>query len=401
MNYRRLRGTEDIFEPEVGLWSNVEALAREIFELYGYKEIRTPLIEYTELFKRSIGENTDIVEKEIFQFQDKSQRSISLRPEATASIVRAYIENSLYQMSGIRKLYYSGAMFRAERPQKGRKRQFHQVGVEAIGSLYPEIDAEVILLAQRLFDILKVKDCSLEINTLGCKRDKKRISDYLKDEIKGSLKELCSSCKDRYSRNIFRVLDCKNPACRERITGLNKEMLGVLNINYHENRYLVRGLDYYTRTVFEFSHKGLGSQNTIAAGGRYDNLVEDIGAASSGAIGFALVLERLIMVVGDDLNSFKSLDIFVVLQSRNLVNKALALVCQLRDNGISADMDYEGRSLKAQMRLANEKESKLVLILGEQEDREGVYSLKDMTTHKQQRVNKEDLLSTVKGGLNC
>lgn len=419
MNYRRLRGTEDIFEPEVEVWHNVEAIAKDTFELYGYKDIRTPLIEYEDLFKRSIGETTDIVEKEIFQFQDNSKRVIALRPEATASIVRAYLENSLYQRPGIAKLYYSGAMFRAERPQKGRKRQFHQLGVEAIGSLHPEIDAEVILLTQKLFDILKVKEYSLEINTLGCKEDKKKISDYLKGEIKGSLKDLCPSCQVRYDRNIFRVLDCKNPNCREKISSLNidiknvicedclkhyedlKGMLDILNVKYLENKYLVRGLDYYTRTVFEVSHKCLGAQNTIAAGGRYDNLVEDMGGAPTGAVGFALGLERLIMTIGDSLNCSKSLDVCVVLQNRDLIDQAMLVISWLRDNGISTDMDYEGRSLKSQMRLANEKESKFVLILGEEENRQGFYSVKNMATHQQQKIKKKDLLDVIKGGLNC
>ena len=419
MNYRRLRGTEDIFEPEVEVWHNVEAIAKDTFELYGYKDIRTPLIEYEDLFKRSIGETTDIVEKEIFQFQDNSKRVIALRPEATASIVRAYLENSLYQRSGIAKLYYSGAMFRAERPQKGRKRQFHQLGVEAIGSLHPEIDAEVILLTQKLFDILKIKEYSLEINTLGCKEDKKKISDYLKGEIKGSLKDLCPSCQVRYDRNIFRVLDCKNPNCREKISSLNidiknvicedclkhyedlKGMLDILNVKYLENKYLVRGLDYYTRTVFEVSHKCLGAQNTIAAGGRYDNLVEDMGGAPTGAVGFALGLERLIMTIGDSLNCSKSLDVCVVLQNRDLIDQAMLVISWLRDNGISTDMDYEGRSLKSQMRLANEKEFKFVLILGEEENKQGFYSVKNMATHQQQKIKKKDLLDVIKGGLNC
>ncbi len=419
MNYRRLRGTEDIYEPEVESWRRVETIAENIFELYGYKNLRTPLIEYTDLFKRSIGETTDIVEKEIFQFQDSSQRFVSLRPEATASVVRAYLENSLYQRPGVAKFYYSGAMFRAERPQKGRKRQFHQLGVEAIGSLYPEIDAEVILLTQKIFDLLEIKGYTIELNTLGCKKDKKKISSYLREEIKDNLKDLCSSCQERYSRNIFRVLDCKNVVCREKISSLNidiksvickdclnhyqdlKSMLDLLGVKYVENKYLVRGLDYYTRTVFEVSHPGLGAQNTIAAGGRYDNLVEDMGGSAVGAIGFALGLERLIMILDEKTSCSRSLDVFIVLQNRNLIKQALLKLVEFRDNNISADMDYEGRSLKSQMRLANDKKSRFVLILGEAEDELGVYSLKDMNTHQQLEIKKEDVLSVIKGGLNC
>ncbi|MDP8253521.1 MAG: histidine--tRNA ligase [Candidatus Kaelpia aquatica] len=419
MNYRRLRGTEDIYDPEVEIWHRIEAIAEDIFKLYGYKDIRTPLIEYTELFKRSIGEATDIVEKEIYQFQDNSKRLISLRPEATASIVRAYLENSLYQKPGVAKFYYSGAMFRAERPQKGRKRQFHQLGVEAIGSLYPEMDLEVMLLAQKFFDLLGIKDYIIELNTLGCREDKKKISDYLRKEIKGGLQDLCSSCQERYNRNIFRVLDCKNPACREKISRLNidiknavcedcirhyqdlKGMLNLLGLKYVENKYLVRGLDYYTRTVFEISHPGLGAQNTIAAGGRYDNLVEDMGGSSTGAVGFALGVERLIMTLDEKAGYFNNLDVFIILQDRSLIDQALLKLVEFRDNGISADMDYEGKSLKSQMRLANEKNSKFVLILGEEEDKQGFYSLKNMEAHQQQKIKKTDILDVVKGGLNC
>jgi len=419
MNYRRLRGTEDIYEPEVESWRRVETIAENIFELYGYKNLRTPLIEYTDLFKRSIGETTDIVEKEIFQFQDSSQRFVSLRPEATASVVRAYLENSLYQRPGVAKFYYSGAMFRAERPQKGRKRQFHQLGVEAIGSLYPEMDLEVMLLAQKFFDLLGIKDYIIELNTLGCREDKKKISDYLRKEIKGGLQDLCSSCQERYNRNIFRVLDCKNPACREKISRLNidiknavcedcirhyqdlKGMLNLLGLKYVENKYLVRGLDYYTRTVFEISHPGLGAQNTIAAGGRYDNLVEDMGGSSTGAVGFALGVERLIMTLDEKAGYFNNLDVFIILQDRSLIDQALLKLVEFRDNGISADMDYEGKSLKSQMRLANEKNSKFVLILGEEEDKQGFYSLKNMEAHQQQKIKKTDILDVVKGGLNC
>ncbi|MDP8216932.1 MAG: histidine--tRNA ligase [Candidatus Kaelpia imicola] len=419
MNYRRLRGTEDIYGSKVEVWHKVEAIAREIFELYGYKDIRTPLIEYTELFKRSIGENTDIIEKEIFQFQDNSQRLISLRPEATASIVRAYLENSLYQRPGVAKFYYSGAMFRAERPQRGRKRQFHQLGVEAIGSLYPEMDAEVILLAQKFFDLLGIKDCITELNTLGCRKDKNGISDYLRREIKDSLGDLCPSCQERYDRNIFRVLDCKNPTCREKISRLNvdiknavckdclkhyqdlKDMLDLLGLKYVENKHLVRGLDYYTCTVFEISHPGLGAQNTIAAGGRYDNLVEDMGGSATGAVGFALGVERLITALNEKTDCSKSLDVFIILQDRGLIDQALLRLVELRDNGVSADMDYESRSLKSQMRLANEKRSRFVLIIGKEEDKQGVYSLKDMKAHQQQKIKKRDILGVIKGGLNC
>ncbi len=400
--------------PEVKLWQNIESIARNLFELYGYNEIRTPIIEPLELFRRSIGENTDIVEKEIFQFQDKSLRQISLRPEATASIARAYIENNLSQRPGLVKLYYIGPMFRAERPQRGRKRQFHQIGVEAIGSFLPEVDAEVIYLLSKFLNDLDIKDFHIQISTLGCREDKEKMPRFLKEAIGKNIDKYCPECQERFKKNILRILDCKNEICKTCLKKQNidiknvvckdcsdhyeavKKILASLGIKYIENKYLVRGLDYYTRTVFEFVHQKLGAQNAVAAGGRYDNLIKDMGGQNQGAAGFALGLERVLLLINEKKDIINALDVFLVLQDRKFLEDAFKTILLLRDKGITAEMDYQNRSFKSQMRLANEKGAGLALILGQDEWERGEFSLKDMKTGEQSRVKKEDIIHSIK-----
>ena len=415
MQYQKLRGTEDIVPPQIKIWQNIEAVSRRIFEVFGYQEIRTPIIEFLKLFQRSIGETTDIIEKEIFQFQDKSGREIALRPEATASIARAYLECGLYQNPGLAKLYYYGPMFRAERPQKGRKRQFHQIGVEAIGSNNPEIDAEVIYLVKKLFDDLGVENFSIEINSLGCKDDKIKISEYLKNKLGNNLNQLCPDCQNRFSRNVLRILDCKKQGCRSCLENLGidiknaicekclqhynevKGLLTALGIKYVENKYLVRGLDYYTRTVFEVLNPELEAQNVLCAGGRYDELIEEMGGKSTPAMGFALGVERVAMLLENKIEkTLPGLDVFLVLQDRVFMEEALKELMILRENGICADMDYQNRSLKSQMRLANEKKARYVLILGEKEWNEGMLCVKNMETGDQVDVKKEELLEAIR-----
>ncbi len=414
MKYHRIRGTDDILSPEIEVWQELEAKAVEFLTRFGYRQIRTPILEPLELFQRSIGESTDIVEKEIFNFKDKKGRNICLRPEATASIARAYVENNLYQLPGVKKFYYLGPMFRAERPQKGRKRQFHQIGVEAIGSYSPVIDAEIIHLCQRLVQILGISEFRLEINSLGCAEDKRRISDYIRAKIKNNLSNFCPQCQKRFSRNVLRILDCKNPQCIATIKNLKidigsqicqdcyqhylqvKDYLKVLGVKFVENNYLVRGLDYYTRTVFEIVSDKLGAQNAIGAGGRYDNLIQEIGGPPQGAVGFALGMERILILRGK-LSEIKYQPVvFVVVQDSTLWKVAIAEVMSLRENGILAEMDYQQRSLKSQMRLANEKGVKYVLILGAEEIQKGEYSLKQMDTGIQRRIKREDLIKILK-----
>ncbi|MDD5613845.1 MAG: histidine--tRNA ligase [Candidatus Omnitrophica bacterium] len=419
MKYRRVRGTEDIFGTESEKWQQIDNIFKHICGLYGYSQIQTPVIEHSELFRRSIGEATDIVEKEIFQFQDRSGRDLSLRPEATASIIRAYLENSLYQSPGVVKLYYSGAMFRAERPQKGRKREFHQFGVEAIGSYGPELDCETIMLANRLLRSIGIEGSIIELNTLGCRKDKKKIAGYLKDIIGKNIPDLCPKCSDRFERNILRVLDCKNQACRDVLGNLNvdikkavcpdcinhfqelKRCLDGMGFQYRENNFLVRGLDYYSRTVFEVIHTGLGAQNAVGAGGRYDNLVEDMGGRPEGAVGFAFGLERLSFIAANLPSCSRMLDVFIVLQDYKLVGEALKEADFLRAENISVDIDFQGRSVKSQMRLANDRRARFVLIIGQEEAQKGVCSLKDMSTGEQKSLTRKDVFKTIKGGVNC
>jgi len=327
------------------------------------------------------------------------------------------VENGLFQKAGLLKLYYIGAMFRAERPQRGRRRQFHQIGVEVIGSLRPEADAEVLYLAQRLLKEFGISAFDIQINTLGCKMDKGRISSYLKDRIKGSLNKLCPDCQRRYERNVLRILDCKNEDCKRalREIGLDiqevickdcrdhyaelKEILNNLGVNFKEDNYLVRGLDYYTRTVFEITSPHLGAQNAIAAGGRYDSLIEEVGGPSTGAVGFALGIERLILLLADKFEAKEpQVDVFLVLQDRSLIKEAVRELMSLRENGVHAEMDYQGRSLKSQMRLANALSAKYVLIFGADEWKKGMISIKDMRDGKQWEVKLGDVLKIVKGG---
>ena len=306
MEYKSVRGMDDLLPQDAWIWHDLEARARREFESSGYSEIRTPILEDTSLFVRGIGETTDIVTKEMFTFLDRKERSLTMRPEGTAPIVRAYIEHALLACSSISRLYYIGPMFRAERPQAGRLRQFHQIGVEAIGSLHPALDAEVIALSAKLLDAAGIKEYRIKLNNLGCREDKKKLSKILKNIFSNKKGEhLCEDCKRRIKMNPLRVLDCKNDGCREVVRKTFKEAvficdgckahfeevlkyIDMLNIKYEIDPYIVRGLDYYTRTVFEITHEGLGSKDAIGAGGRYDNLSLDMGGPDVGACGFAL-----------------------------------------------------------------------------------------------------------------
>jgi histidyl-tRNA synthetase len=414
MDIKAVRGTKDINPDEADSWQAIEHIARLTFGAYGFKEIRTPIIEDTNLFKRSIGETTDIVEKEMYTFQDKKMRSISLRPEATASIVRAYIENGFDKKEGFVKFYYIGPMFRAERPQKGRLRQFHQIGVEAIGSRSPFLDAEVLLLLSRLLNNLSIEGFTLKINSLGCPADRDNFKALLRKKLKNHLKSLCTECNRRFEKNVLRILDCKEESCRRIVKEMPKtadnlcrdcdghyaSLKSILNENslgFSEDKDLVRGLDYYTGTVFEVTHPSLGSQDAIGAGGRYDNLIEQFGGKSAGAIGFALGVERLLLVSDPDKlrqKSDKPCVYFATIGSESY-KAAFGLLERLRANGISAHIDYESKSLKAQMKQADRMRATHVAILGEDELKKGEILLRDMKTSAQKSIKIEDLLKTL------
>jgi len=423
MSYKSVKGTADILPKPAGsveLCQALESISRNIFQKFGYREIRTPIMEEKSLFIKSIGEETDIVTKEMFSFKDRGDREIVLRPEGTAPIVRAYLEANLHKVDVFQKFYYMGPMFRAERPQAGRMRQFHQIGAEAIGSMAPELDAEIIKLMAALLDAMKITGYKIKINNLGCKDDKAALSKTLRDVLAKEKNVLCDDCKKRLEANPLRVLDCKNESCRSVVRGafknvkflcnkceehFNKVMacLNDLGVKYELDPYIVRGLDYYTQTVFEVTHPELGSQDAIGAGGRYDNLISDMGGPNLGAAGFALGVERILIVAAKQGITNYPDDkkvIYVATMGENAKKKGFELINLLRGNEwkekVSFDTDYENKSLKAQMREADKLGAKYVLIIGDDEIAKGEALLRDMATKGQESVKFQDVLNIVK-----
>lgn len=406
-----MRGTKDLLPKEARLWTILEEKARAVLNSFAYSEIRTPIIEESTLFVKSLGQGTDIVEKQMFTFLDRGERSITLRPESTASVVRAYLENSLENEMGFAKLFYMGPMFRAERPQAGRMRQFHQIGVEAIGSYSPYLDAEVIALLAALLDSFNITNYGIKLNTLGCVKDKEAFANGLRQAIGPRIKDLCEDCKVRYEKNILRVLDCKVDACRNEIKKIFKgteeylcadclthfetvkKALEGLKINYKVEPYLVRGLDYYTRTTFEVVHAKLGAQDAIGAGGRYDNLVADLGGPAKGACGFAIGMERAIMAIQDIPELDGGLSLYIATMGEEAYELGLSLVMALRGQGISAEADFEGKSLKAQMRTADKLGAKYVAIIGEDEIKNHSITLRNMGTKEQSVIPERNFVT--------
>lgn len=409
---KALRGMPDILPEEARIWQQAEDTARAIFCQYGYEEIRTPIIEETALFKRSIGEETDIVQKQMYSFKDRGDRDIALRPEGTASIVRAYLEHNLGKILPVSKFYYIGPMFRNERPQAGRLRQFHQVGAEAIGSFSPYLDAEVISLMMKILKACGLDSTELKINTLGCAKDKKAFEQALKKALAGRLNCLCEDCVKRYERNILRVFDCKNESCRQILRAAPKiidhlcpgcrnnfsqikTMLASAGIKYIITPSLVRGLDYYTGAVFEVSHRNLGSQDAVAAGGRYDNLIEDMGGGMTPACGFAIGTDRLLIAAKDNIKAKKAgIDLFLIGLGDEAQKRVFSILTDLRNKGISCQMGLDEKSLKSQMRLADRVEAKRVLIIGDEELKKGRVVLRDMENKSQKEIRLEDVSNT-------
>jgi histidyl-tRNA synthetase len=406
--FKRISGTKDILPQEVIRWQEIEETSRRIFSFYNYSEIRPPLIEEESLFSRSLGETAEIVKKQMFLIKTKGD-VYALRPEGTASIVRSYVENNLYKKTQFVKFYYIGPMFRFERPQKGRLRQFHHIGCEAIGSIEPFLDAEIVALADNLLTAFAIDDYKIKINSLGCVNDRKELSGLLHSQVKDRLGKFCEDCKERYKKNILRILDCKNKSCIEACRGLNigdsylcseckehfasvLEGLDGLQVKYEVTPHLVRGLDYYTRTVFEITHSGLGAQDALCAGGRYDNLVKELGGPDVGAMGFAFGVERLLLAAGSKPQvSGKNL-VYLITLGDEAKQCGLKLLDTLRKNAIASDTDYENKSLKGAMRAANDSGAKLVLIIGENELKKNVVTLKDMGSGEQKEVKYEDLV---------
>jgi len=409
---KALRGTKDILPGEINIWQYIEAAARDIFNIYGYKEIRTPVIEEAGLFIRSIGDATDIVQKEMYVFSDRGGRNIALRPEATASIVRAYIENSLFQTGVVAKLFYMGPMFRSERPQQGRQRQFYQTGLEAIGSDNPFMDVEVIALAARFLERLGIEKFHIKLNSLGCQKDKIKVIEKHKESFRPHLEKLCKTCKERFDKNVLRIFDCKEDSCKVVAENIKVESalcsecaehfekvkagLEAINIQYTLDNKIVRALDYYTKTVFEITQESLGAKDAICAGGRYNNLVRELGGKDTPAIGFAFGMERLIMALekgSAPCALCPGCGVFIALTGDALYNEAFKLLDSLRGAGISSEIDYDTKSLKAQMRKAEKLGARFVIILGEEEFKSNNVVLKDMEKHSQEEIQLDKLIA--------
>lgn len=404
------KGTKDILPPEMPLWHFMETKANEVFTKFGAKEIRTPIFEATELFARGVGDTTDIVNKEMYTFE-KSERSLTLRPENTAGVVRSFIENGMHRLAAPVKLWYKGPMFRYERPQAGRQRQFHQVGVEVFGIKQATADAEVILMAVNYLKALGLNDLSVELNSLGCPECREEFKKKLKSVIKPYLSELCPDCQARYEKNPLRLLDCKVEECKEIYAKPKiqeviqsdficedcanhfnelKGYLDALNINYSINKLLVRGLDYYNRTVFEIKSNNLGSQNAVCGGGRYDSLVRNLGGEDTPAIGFAMGMERLASLIGQ--KEDEKLNAYIVC---NNPLEAIKLTEEMREAGVTCEFDLTNKKFVKQLEKAS-KLAKFALILGEDEIASGKVTIKNLDTSEQQTIDRKDVLEVIK-----
>ena len=419
MDIKVPRGTQDILPSETAKWQVVENLIREQCRMYQYKEIRTPVFEHTELFTRSVGDTTDIVQKEMYTFQDRGNRSLTLRPEGTASVVRSYVEHKMFGYPDQPvKLYYMGPMFRYERQQAGRYRQFVQFGIEAIGSADPAIDAEVISLAMSVYRKAGLKKLKLVINSLGDKESRVAHKEALVNHFAPHIEEFCSDCQNRLHKNPLRILDCKvdrNHALMQTAPSLTdflneesaayfekvKEYLTTLNIPFEVDPNLVRGLDYYNHTAFEImsAAEGFGAITTLAGGGRYNGLVKELGGPDSPGIGFAMSIERLLMAIEAEKNTLEdisSLDVYVIGMGEAAKKKAVELTNELRQNNITADMDYLDRKVKTQMKSADRLKAKLVLVIGDDELENQSAMLKDLSTGNQELIPFSSLVEQIK-----
>ena len=409
-----IKGFKDILPGEVELWQRIEAAAKGIFEGFNYREIRIPIMEKTELFARSIGEDTDIVEKEMYTFADRKGDLLTLRPEATASVVRAYIQHKLYAADPVRKFYLVGPMFRRERPQKGRYRQFYQIDVEAFGIASPRIDVQMIFMLHTLLHELGVGDTQAHVNSLGCPDCRPRYRQALMALLDRVSDQLCEDCLRRKDRNPLRVLDCKTPGCRQAVADAPAivdhlcdacrdhfdtvtRSLTSLNVPFALDKRLVRGLDYYTRTAFELQTSALGAQSAVAGGGRYDGLVKALGGPDTPAIGFAIGFDRLAEIVGQLQQTVApGPRLFIAALGPEAQEKAFAWLSALGAGGTSVEMDYADRSLKAQMKYADRLDAGHVLIVGETELQNGAAVLRNMATKDQQEIPLEGLVENLK-----
>ena len=408
---RALRGTKDIFGVDMKAWHNLESVIRDLCTDFGFNEIRTPVFELTNLFQRGVGETTDIVQKEMYTFIDKGKNNITLKPEGTAPTVRAYLEHKMYADTQPTKLYYMTPAFRYEKPQAGRQRQFHQFGIELFGAESATADAEVIAIASTLLERLGIKKVDLHINSLGGPECRAKYNDVLSQFLQEHTEDLCALCQERMVINPLRVLDCKNPNCAEIVkdapTVLDclgeecqahfqelQDLLTQMNIPFKIDPNIVRGLDYYTKTVFEFISNDIGSQGTVCGGGRYDKLVEEVGGASTPAVGFGAGIERLLLVQAAEngpMEDKPSRDIYIGAMGEAALLKVHGLVHTLRQKGISAESDHMKRSVRAQMKYANKIGARFSTIVGDNEIQTGQASLKNMETGETTQVNLDHL----------
>ncbi|MCL1975450.1 MAG: histidine--tRNA ligase [Firmicutes bacterium] len=408
MAIQRPRGVNDLLPPFSGKWRAVEALFHEMCAEYGFKEIRTPLFEDTDLFKRGVGENTDIVQKEMYTFEDQGQRSLTLRPEFTASLCRAYIENKMHGLPQPQKLYCLGPLFRYERPQAGRFRQFHQFDIEIIGTISPLADAECIVFCWDFYNRLNLRDLTLRLNSVGCPACRSVYRLALQEYLRPAIAKLCPNCQGRFERAPLRILDCKCEICRAAAIGapaivdylcaecsehyhMVQEILQACAIPYTADSSLARGLDYYTKTVFEICALGLGAQNAVCGGGRYDGLIEIIGGAPTPAMGVALGMERMLTALAaqnEDIDVEEGIDAFIAtdFNDASTVLAAFALASSLRSSGVLTAMDYEVKSLKSQLKTANRLQAAYVVILGRPEVSAGIAQIKNMVSGEQSEI---------------
>lgn len=409
----RPRGTNDLFYESAKKMSFVQSEINKIATIHGFSEIRTPIFESTELFTRGIGEETDIVSKEMFTFSDRGGRSLTLRPENTAAVVRAYLENSLQKEYAINKLFYIGSMYRGERPQKGRYREFNQFGIECIGSSSYLADVETILLNVAILDFFNIKETELVINTVGCPNCKPKYNKALREALASEKHNLCDTCQVRYDKNILRMLDCKNPTCksiiekiptfydytcdecREHFDGLCEELTR-LNQTFTINPMLVRGLDYYTKTAFEIQSSLLGAQSAILGGGRYDKLVGMFnGGVDVPAVGSAMGIERLILMIENEKFIDERLDVFII-AFKETINHVMPILKKLRKNNIKSDCDFDLKSIKSQFKLANKKNAKYTLIIGTDEISKNVCKIRDMDNGEEKEVSLDNIEKELK-----
>ena len=410
---KAIKGTKDVLPNESYKNQYIEATCLGVAENFGYKEMRTPVFEHTELFQRGVGDTTDVVQKEMYTFDDKGGRSITLRPEGTAGAARAFLENGLSNEALPQKICYLTSCYRYEKPQAGRLREFHQFGIECFGATSPLADAEMISLAKQIFDELGVKDLHLELNSIGCPECRAEYHKALKEYFSQYKDKLCDTCNDRLERNPMRILDCKSPVCSEIAKGAPvvldylcdecrehfqkvKSYLDAANIEYIVNPQIVRGLDYYTKTVFEFVSDAIGSQGTVCGGGRYDGLLEELGGQHTPSLGFAMGLERLQLVMeaqGCNFPEPSRPDLFIVAMGEKATLKAVEIAKDMRDEGFSVVYDRNGRSLRAQMKYADKLGAKFNVVIGDNEVENKVVSLKDMATGESSEINLDTFVN--------